>query len=348
MVVREVGPEQREEWENLVSSSHYGHVLQSWDWGEFKKLMGNPPSRIGVFDQDKLIACAQYTRHPVPYTQKFIAYLPKGPTASLTSSLKPILEGLQTSVRESGSVFLKIEPAIPEQETESLEWGKVLSEGGARKSQKDVFARHTFFLDLTKTEEEILSGMHEKWRYNIRLSERKGVVIEEKADEASLEEFIQLQRLTSKRNKFYVHEDQYYRNLWLTLQPKGIAHLLVAKFGDKTLASWMLFRYGRTLYYPYGSSGEEGRELMPSHALMWGAIKFGKKLDCARFDLWGASLPNSINDPWWGFTRFKAGFGGNLVSFLGAYDMVIEPRWYRVLNIVDNARWWLLKLKSRI
>lgn len=342
MIVREVGPEQKEDWDNLVACNPSGHILQSWDWGEFKKTMGNTPHRLGVFDRDALVGVAQYTTHPVPYTDKFIGYLPKGPVVGSPEALGEILEGLKTSAQKNNCVFLKIEPNIP---AGLGEWEKVFSTKGLVVSEKEIFAKHTLYLDLTKSEEELLSSMHEKWRYNIRLSERKEVVVSEQNDQHGIETFIRLQKQTAKRNKFFVHTDQYYRNLWLTLQPTGAARILLASVNGKTLAAWMLFKFGNTLYYPYGASADEGREVMPSHALMWGAIKLGKQLGCSKFDLWGAAGPDAPeNDPWIGFTRFKQGFNPTLVSFVGAYDLVIEPSWYRVLTFADKVRWFWLRV----
>lgn len=346
MIVREVGPEEKEDWNNFVSAQEFGHVIQSWEWGEFKKTVGTPPVRIGVFREKQLVASAQYTLHPVPYTKKFIGFLPKGPILSTLEPLPVLLDGLKTSAEDYNCAFLKIEPNIPQG---SLEAEKVFKERELLKSQKEIFARHTLYLDLTKTEEELLASMHEKWRYNIRLSQKKGVVVEEKKDTDSLENFVYLQKQTAQRARFFVHTDQYYRNLWLTLQPAGLAYLLTASYQKQTLASWLLFCFGKTLYYPYGASSEEHRELMPSHALMWEAIRLGKRLGCTKFDLWGAAGPEAgANDPWQGFTRFKMGFGPSLVSLLGTYDLVIETGWYKALNLADKARWVWLKLKSRV
>lgn len=342
MIVREVGPEEKQDWNNFVSSNDFGHVIQSWEWGEFKKTMGTPPLRIGVFNEKQLVACAGYTLHPIPYTQKFIGFLPKGPTLATLEALPALLDALKTSAQDYNCAFLKIEPNIPQA---ALEWEKIFKEKGLLKSHKEIFARHTLYLDLTKTEEELLNRMHEKWRYNIRLSQKKGVLVEEKTDLDSLENFIYLQKQTARRGGFFVHAEQYYRNLWLSLEPAGIAYLLTASYQKQTLACWLLFRFGKTLYYPYGASSEEHRELMPSHALMWEAIRLGKRLGCTKFDLWGASGTEAgANDPWQGFTRFKAGFGPTPVSFIGTYDLVIESGWYKVLNLADKARWIWLKL----
>ena len=86
---------------------------------------------------------------------------------------------------------------------------------------------------------------------------------------------------------------------------------------------------------------------MPSNLLMWEAIKFGKKLGLKNFDMWGAlgNTPDK-NDPWYGFHRFKEGYGPKLIEFIGSFDLVINPFLYEIYKIIDKIRWTLLKIKK--
>ncbi|OGH19578.1 MAG: hypothetical protein A3D74_01845 [Candidatus Levybacteria bacterium RIFCSPHIGHO2_02_FULL_37_13] len=125
-------------------------------------------------------------------------------------------------------------------------------------------------------------------------------------------------------------------------------HLLTAKYQDKTLVAWILFVYKDTLYYPYGASSSQHRETMASNLMMWEAIKFGKKLGLKRFDMWGALGKNpDPKDPWYGFHRFKQGYGPELVEFIGSYDLVINPILYQLYKIADKIRWIILKTIKR-
>ncbi|MDP3941598.1 MAG: peptidoglycan bridge formation glycyltransferase FemA/FemB family protein [bacterium] len=63
--------------------------------------------------------------------------------------------------------------------------------------------------------------------------------------------------------------------------------------------------------------------------------------------MWGALGPDpDPKDPWYGFHRFKQGFGPELAEFVGSYDLVINPLLYQVYKIADKARWFLLKMKK--
>jgi lipid II:glycine glycyltransferase (peptidoglycan interpeptide bridge formation enzyme) len=136
----------------------------------------------------------------------------------------------------------------------------------------------------------------------------------------------------------------------LTKSDKGLkAHLFFAKYQDLVLTAWMLFVFKDTLYYPYGASTRQHREVMAQNLMMWEAIRFGKKLRLKKFDLWGSLGENpDPKDPWIGFHKFKLGYNPRLVTFMGSYDLVINTLLYKVFILGDKLRWTLLKIKSRI
>ena len=130
------------------------------------------------------------------------------------------------------------------------------------------------------------------------------------------------------------------------MQPAKIAHLLAAKYQNQILATYIFFIFNNVLYYPYGASTREHQAVMPTYALFWEAMKFGKKMGCRMFDMWGSPGPNpDPKDPWYGFHRFKEGFGGKLVEFVGTYDLVLDRRLYSLFKIANSARWKFLRLR---
>ena len=133
------------------------------------------------------------------------------------------------------------------------------------------------------------------------------------------------------------------------MRKAGIARLLKATYQNKTLVTWILFAYKDRLFYPYGASSRENREVMASNLMMWEAILYGKKQNLKWFDLWGALGPNpDSKDPWYGFHSFKEGYGGELAEFAGSYDLVVNPPLYKLYRVADRWRWRLLRLKSKI
>lgn len=336
MIIRPVLVEEKEQFNSVVN-----HPLQSWEWGEFREKTGIKVVRLGLLDGKKIKAGYQMTVHLLPKIPYSIIYFPKGPMPD-----KTIIDALVKLGREEKAILVKLEPnVVANEKTSKLEVWKNL---GLQPGQP-LFTKHTFHIDLTKSDDELMSAMKSKTRYNLRLSQRHGVKVVEDNSQEAFETYLKLMIETTKRQSFYAHTPDYHRKMWQILQPAGIAHLLVAKYKNQPLVTWVLFAFNKVLYYPYGASTREYQNVMASYAMMWEAIQFGKKQGCQLFDLWGTPGPSpSPKDPWYGFHRFKVGFGAQLVEFVGTYDLVIDHRLYPLYNLANSLRWKFLRLKSRL
>lgn len=222
-----------------------------------------------------------------------------------------------------------------------------------RKSFHPLFTKYNFLLDVQPPEETLLKNMHHKTRYNIRVAQKHGVTIVEDNSDNGFEKFWHLTEETTKRQKFYAHTKHYHqtqREILNVEKTKGndvTSHILLATYQEKVLTAWILFEFHNTLYYPYGSSSTEHREVMASNLMMWEAIRFGKKRGLQYLDMWGALSPSpNTKDPWYGFHRFKQGYGGELVEYMGSFDFLINPHLYHLYKGVDFLRWAYLKLRK--
>ncbi len=310
------------------------HPLQAYEWGLFRESTGIKVVRENGF---------QLTIHKIPRTPWTIGYLPKGNLPD-----KKMIEDLKKIGKKEKCIFIQLEPNIFATENLKLK----LENLRLRPSAHPLFTKFTFQLDLTKSEEELLKNMHSKTRYNIRIAEKHGVKIVEDNSEKAFKEYLRLTEETTRRQGFYAHTQSYHRLMWKNLslgkntKDKLSAHLFLAKYKTEVLAAWMLFMFKDTLYYPYGASSIKHREAMASNLMMWEAIKFGKKMGLKKFDMWGAlGQEPDKSDPWYGFHRFKQGYGPELVEFVGSYDLIINPLLYQGYVITDKLRWTLLKLK---
>lgn len=347
MLVREVLPEEKDQFNAAVN-----HPLQSWEWGQFREKSGIKVIRLGVFDPKqpkKLINGYQLTLHQVPYTGYTIIYFPRGPFPD-----KTMINALIKLSGNEKAILVKMAPNVclpvtDDQQTNPFQKIHDFLINNRCQKTKPFWFEYSYHLDLTQSESQLLASMHPKARYNISLSQRHGVIAAEDNSPAAFDLYLKMMMETTRRQKFYAHTPQYHRQMWKVLQPAGIAHLLVARYQERILAAWMLFKFKDVLHYPYGASSRESKEVMPAYALTWEAIRFGQKLKCRTFDLWGCLGPNpDPKDPWFGFHRFKAGFGGQMVKYLGSYDLVADYQIYPFYNFANNLRWKLLKLKSKI
>lgn len=362
-----IDPAQREEFNRVVT-----HPLQSYEWGEFREKTGVKVIRRGLFSDNILVEAFQLTIHPIPHTPFTIGYLPKG---SLPT--RELIEELRLIGKEEKCVFIQLEPNVVRQIYKndkghlnpdnpqilrSAQDDNHLEKLGLIDSARPLFTKYTFVLDLTKSEEELLSNMHSKTRYNIKVARNHGVSVKvEDSDEAFME-YLKLTRETTTRQKFYAHTEGYHRTQWEVLKcqisniqfqmsneekNKLTSHLLLGKIEATTLVAWILFTFKEGLYYPYGASSTEHREAMASNLVMYEAIMFGKKLNLTHFDMWGALGPTpDTSDSWYGFHRFKIGYGADLVENIGSYDLVIKPSLYQVYKITDKLRWMYLRMRK--
>lgn len=326
------------EKEKQIFDNAARHPLQSWAWGEFRKKTGVELSRL-AFGEKNIEDTFQITWHSIPYTQFCIGYCPKSVVPN-TEEVKVI----QTEAKKRKAIFVKFEPneKINSESEKSIH---ALEKDFNWVKGKSLFTKYTFQLDISVSEEELLKNMHQKTRYNLRLAEKKGVEIIEDNSEAGFEDYWKLMEETTKRQGFFAHGKNYHRKMWQTMIDSGRGHLFKAVYEGKTLTTWMIFILNDVIYYPYGASSNENREVMASNLMMWEVIRYGKKQGCRLFDMWGSLGPEpDVHDPWYGFHKFKQGYGAELVEFLGSFDLVISPTLYKIYGLTDKVRWVGLKL----
>ena len=342
---RPITDKQKSQYYRLVT-----HVIQSWEWGEFREFLGIPVLRYGIYNKGKLTKAFQLTLHKIPFTKKYVGYLPKGPLPD-----KDLLKALKEIAKENNCAFIKLEPNVIA--TPMSNRGKQSIPNVFKKSPNPLFTKYNFILDLSKTEEELLKNMHSKTRYNIRVAQKHGVKIEERADDKAFEIYLNLYFETTKRQGYHGHNQNYHKKVWETLKNAGMARLLIAFYHEPRttnpipLAAWMLLNFKNTLYYPYGGSSKIHPEVMANNLICWEAIKLGKKLKLKKFDMWGALGPNADpKDPWFGFHKFKMGYGGKLVEYIGTLDLVFDWPIYWLFTFIDKLtplKVFLLKWISR-
>lgn len=149
-------------------------------------------------------------------------------------------------------------------------------------------------------------------------------------DASHLPAFYALYAETSARDGFLIREYDYYRSVWERFLARGYGHLLLASVEGEIVAGLFLFLFGRRAWYMYGASGEQHRNLMPNYLLQWEAMRLARAQACTAYDMWGAPDELVETDPMWGVYRFKAGFGGEFVRHIGAYDYPTSAPLYRL------------------
>ncbi|PIR61997.1 MAG: peptidoglycan bridge formation protein FemAB [Candidatus Pacebacteria bacterium CG_4_10_14_0_8_um_filter_43_12] len=341
MIVRALRDEERPFYNKVVQ-----HPMQAWEWGEFRRKNGQEIERIGVFEGSKLVQAFQLTFHKIPQFNKTIGYFPKGPMPD-----EEQLDVLRQLGKKHNALFIKLEPNIAQPVGTPSAHDRItrflLSNGCV--PGRPLFTKYTFQLDLTKNTDTLFENLRSKTRYNINLADKKGVEIFENTTQDGMEQYIKILEETTKRQGFYAHSPEYFRLLWGTLGDTGLLRIFSGVYSNTIVVSWIMFVFNGILYYPYGASRAVHRDVMASNLMMWEMIQFGKSEGCTSFDMWGSLGPEpDKKDPWYGFHRFKEGYGGTLMEFVGTYDLVIEPLPYKLFRIAEDYRWKWLRLRARI
>ncbi|MFC1618278.1 lipid II:glycine glycyltransferase FemX [Patescibacteria group bacterium] len=315
---------------NYVRNNPHGSLYQTFEWGEFQKEAGFKVWRLGVLGEQKLCSAATVLKYDMP-GNKWYLYSPRlimsndqleMPNAKMFAKIADI-------ARQEGCIFFRFDPLVIKKDWQSF---------GEVPALKEIQPRDTVMVDLAKTEEEILKNMKSKWRYNVRLSKRKGVKIRQSTDEKDLDKFYDIARVTAERDKFHIHEEKYYRALLKNLGPPGYVKLFVAEYEGKVLAVNIVSFYKDTATYMHGASSNEHRNLMAPHLLQWEAMRAAKNTGLIKYDLYGVAPADEPDHHWAGISRFKLGFGGERVRYVGAFDLVYSKFWYSMVKMMMKIK----------
>jgi peptidoglycan pentaglycine glycine transferase (the first glycine) len=334
-----VQEDQRDIWDNFVTHHTAGHLLQCWAWGELKALSGWSPLRLALWQGDSIVAVAQVLRRGVPHlplSLGHLAYVPKGPVLDPTQHelCGLFLLMLNIYLRKHGALALRMEP--------NLEAGTPLAEMMSDRLAHfhaspvhTVQPLRTIVLDLTPDEQALLNQMKEKWRYNVRLAMRKGVTIRVASSLDDVRAWYAIYQKTGERDQFGIHALDYYLQVWQLLVETGKMRLFLAEHDGVLLAGIFISLFAGQASYLYGASSNKQRQLMPNYLLQWEAICWAKQQGACLYDFWGIPDTDDEDEAMAGVYRFKRGWGGRVVQFLGGREVTYHPLLMRFARYIS-------------
>ena len=290
--------------------------------------MGNFPG-VTVDRKDGAIrgSLAVMTRK-VPGIGRTLMYGCRGPVCDLDDreTFSQLLDGAKALAKKYKSYVIKIDPDVPSSNTAFSSmlqsFGFRAKEGG--KNFEAIQPRYVFRLNVEgKTEEELLANFHQKWRYNIRLAERKGVTVRICGKEM-VPAFSDLMLTTGVRDGFVTRKPEYFAAMLDNLGEHARLYMAFDP-NDTPIAGTLAIHYGDKVWYLYGASSNEHRNLMPNYLLQWRMIQWAVETNCRIYDFRGVSGDVSEDNPLYGLFRFKQGFGGDFTEFVGEMDLVLSP-----------------------
>jgi lipid II:glycine glycyltransferase (peptidoglycan interpeptide bridge formation enzyme) len=343
-------------WNELIAGLPGAHILQTRQWAEVKSLYGwTPLPRLWKDVSGKVKAAALILERTVSPLKLRVQYAPRGPLLDWSDARlrDRVLDDLQSMARKRRAIFIKVDPelivgtgvpgAADAVETET--GSNVLAEFGRRGwrfSDEQIQFRNTVWVSLEGSEEDRLGRLKQKWRYNLRLAQRKGVQVRQ-GQLDDLPKVYKMYAETSVRDGFVIRSEEYYRAVWQKFMENAMATPLIAELEGEAIAGLMLFHFAGRAWYLYGMSTQSSREKMPNYLLQWEAMSLAVQKGCTVYDLWGAPDLFDESDRMWGVFRFKEGMGGEVVRTGGAWDYaaspIIYPAYTRLLpRLLDILR----------
>jgi len=322
----------KKDWNMIASSVPHSQFLQSWEWGEFQSECGRDVLRLSWKDQVLL----QCVKMPLGFG-KYYWYIPRGPVEIEPSEKRIALQELGRELKTRGVVFARIDPL------KSDFW--VPQVGNIQEISNSVQPRCVRVLDITIPEKEYFEKeVNQKTRYNIRLSERRGVEIRS----GEINNFLNLNAQTTKRNNFVSHPNWYYIKMVKTLSKNRAKwsecsiKIWEATYKGVVVASNLIIYFGDTMTYSHGASSSKYRNVMAPYLLRWKIIKDGISHGYKFHDLGGVNPEEEsemyYKKSWEGISQFKKGFGGSVRCYPSSSDLIYGNFYYSVYKMAKRAR----------
>jgi len=368
-----IDQEKKFEFNNWVK-----HPLQSWQWGDFKSLYSFKTVRLARFDSsNNIVEAIQILFRKLPIVPFTIGFIPKShiPSPELMQEIKDIAKAKK-------AIFIKFEPEIvikkwqnfkgklseePIEEKDAKDNIHRLESQGLKKSKTHTFGQYSFILEIDEIirrkglqpneisieqkQELILENMDKKSRYAIKYSLNHGVKPENSTDQKGIDVFNKLNNETMRRQHFSLHSPAYFTKMLATLNntEQAIMNIKTANYDQENITALIFFLWQDTLYYPYGASSNQHRNLMSTNLVLGKAIEEAIDRGFKKVDFWGSLGPKyDPKNNWVGFHKFKESFGPDLVQYIGSWDLVLNNFLYFLYSIADIFRRFIIKIKSYI
>ncbi|MET9185845.1 lipid II:glycine glycyltransferase FemX [Streptomyces tendae] len=378
--------------------------LQTPAWGRVKTEWRS--ESLGWYDGPRLVGAGLVLHRPVPRLQRYtLAYLPEGPVIDWTGDIAVWLDPLAAYLKARGAFAIRLGPpvrtdvwsadqvkeGIADASTRRLtdvnaHWtdpvgadvtGRLRDAGWLPQSPEDGFGvghpQFKYELPLAgRTEDDLLKGMNQLWRRNIRKAAKEGVEVTggrvtgeqvtngrdtgghgparrgmagrdadgQGVSGEDLHAFHDLYVHTAERDHFTPRPLRYFETMFAVLgaeDPERVGLYLAHHRGDLVAATVMV-RVGTHAVYAYGASSTEKREVRGSNACQWAMIRDALAAGCDVYDLRGITPTLDADDPHVGLVQFKVGTGGQAVRYVGEWDLPLRPLVYRTFDLYMKRR----------
>ena len=314
-------------YKEFVDNYETSSLCQSMSWAKVKEGWD---SEYVYLEEDNKIVMAMSLLIRKFVAGKTVIYASRGPVGNVydIEKVKLLIKDVDEIAKRYNAILFRFDPEIDYNE----DLDKLYQDGGFkvrnRKFGKNelVQPRYNMILNIAgKTEEEIFKGYSEKTRYNIRVATRRGVTVRYSRDVEDLKTFHKLYEITGIRDKIASRPYSYFERM-LEAFDENQLRIYIAEFEGEALSAAIAINYGKKVFYLYGASSNEKRNLMPNYLMQQEMIKWAVETGCNLYDFGGVFILDKSN----GLFKFKEGFcrQEGVTEFIGEIDKVYNRFWY--------------------
>ncbi|WP_249300031.1 lipid II:glycine glycyltransferase FemX [Feifania hominis] len=314
-----------EEYEAFLAAHPKGHFMQSVKWGKVKTAW-RQEILVRRDAEGRIAGSLALLIRKVPGMPWTMMYCPRGPVCDIHD--REMLAGLVADARELAKVHhsyeLKIDPDVAVTDAAFVEALRSLgfTQKQTGKNFEGIQPKFVFRLNVEgKTEDEVMALFHSKTRYNIRVAIKNNVTVEIGGRE-DLKKFYEIMLETGMRDNFVTRSLTYFETMYDALGEN--CRLYVARYEGEIIAGTLAIWYGDKVWYLYGASSNAHRNVMPNYLLQWAMIRWAIEKGCRIYDFRGVSGDLDESNPLYGLYRFKKGFNGDFVEFVGEFDLILN------------------------
>lgn len=327
------------EYEKFISSNKPGNFMQSENWSNIKREWKS--ERVIVRDKNQnIIGAMQILIKKIPFMNTVFMYAPRGPICDYHNFevLDQIIYQAKGIAKKYNAYILKIDPMIDYEDTEAINNLKKLGFKYKENTPEDntIQCQRNYILDIRdKSEDEVFASFHSKWRYNIRLAVRKGVLCGYYGTEKS-DDFCRLMQETGKRDGFDIRSKEYFERFFSAFNENARLYMCYAPSGE-AISGALAIKYCDRVSYVYGASSNSQRNLMPNYLMQWNMIKWAIESECETYDFMGIPHCDNEEHPNYGVYRFKKGFNGRIIRYAGEFDYVFAPVKHNIISFALHS-----------
>lgn len=331
IIVKEL--ESKQDYEPFNVSAQDTLFLQSWNYGEQVKALGDKVFRIGMYEKNKLIGIAQVIIIRAKRGDHY--FIPYGPVLKKWKQeyFEACIDFLRARAKSDRISFIRVSPFISNTKKNRA----LFQELGFVNSPMHVVAENTWLLSLDQDEKELLKQMRKNNRKLIKRAERDGVTIEKSTTKEAIEEFVRLHKDTKKKHNFTPYPDDFFRKQVQLFAKDNQVLVINARYKDEVIGSAIVMYYGSMAAYHHGANSIAHQKIPAAYLIQWEAILEAKKRGIKTYNFWGVSPDKDRPHPISGVSHFKRGFGGKQHNLLHAQDLPLQIS-YGLNWIIETIR----------